>query len=169
MKTTDKYIFFWQNQDIYSQWHKEQFIDEDGNKYCCAEQYMMFQKAMLFKDVETAALIMATNNQKRHKELGRLVKNFDPKIWDENKEQIVSLGNYYKFTQNEDLLNELLSTYPKILVEASPFDKIYGIGMSETDPLAEDEVNWKGLNLLGKILTQLRNDLINEKTLEQNR
>jgi ribA/ribD-fused uncharacterized protein len=78
-------------------------------------------------------------------------------------------AQYAKFTQNEDLLNELLSTYPKTLVEASPYDKIWGVGLEQDDPLILDEVNWKGQNLLGKVITQLRNDLINEKSLEENR
>ena len=136
----EKYIFFWSHKKIegkltkscFSQWYDCSFV-VNGIKYYTAEQYMMSQKALLFNDKETNNIIMKEKDPRTYKKLGRLVKNFSPEIWDKNKFEIVVNGNIAKFSQNEDLKQFLLNTKDKILVEASPHDKIWGIGMDEND------------------------------------
>jgi len=159
MKKTEKYTFFW--KDKIAQWNIQSFKDNDGIEYNCAEQYMMAQKALLFNDIEIHNLIMNEKSPKEQQKLGRIIKNFNQDIWNENAEQIVYNGNYFKFTQNKDLLEILLSTKDTQLVEASPFDKIWGVGLGEDNPLILDEKNWQGQNLLGKTLTKVRNDIKN--------
>ena len=157
MVITDKYIFFWNG--IYSQWY-ESPIFIDGINFNCCEQYMMYRKALLFYDNDTAERIMLTSHPRDQKELGRSVKNFDKNQWDSVNFQIVYKANYYKFTQHENLKKELLSTGNKIIVEASPFDKIWGIGLGEKDEKCNDPVEWKGQNLLGWAITLVRQELI---------
>ena len=139
MESQDKYIFFWGHNEknpgeitkkSLSQWYNCLF-KIDGITYYTAEQYMMSQKALLFNDNETNLKIMKEKDPKTYKALGRQVKNFDPSIWDKNKFEIVVKGNTAKFSQNEELKKFLLNTNDKILVEASPHDKIWGIGMDE--------------------------------------
>jgi ribA/ribD-fused uncharacterized protein len=119
----------------------------------------MFHKAMLFGDKETADKIMFAKNPSEHKKLGRLVKNYDQKVWDEHKRKIVYNGNWLKFTQNPKLLAQLLETDDKILVEASPYDPIWGIGLDENAIGIEDSNNWQGENLLGYIITDVRDNI----------
>ena len=157
MKITDNYIFFW--KESFSQWHMKPFSDNAGNIFNCAEQYMMFHKAMLFGDKETANKIMLAEHPSNHKKLGRLVKNYDQKVWDSHKRKIVYNGNWLKFTQNPKLLAQLLETEDKILVEASPYDPIWGIGLDENAIGIEDNNNWKGENLLGYVITDVRDNI----------
>ena len=103
---------------------------------------------------------MAADHPRKHKALGRKVRNFDDKTWKANRERIVLEGNRAKFTQNEELLEQLLATKGTTLVEASPYDRIWGIGLAASNPLAQDPKTWRGQNLLGKILTQLRDELL---------
>jgi ribA/ribD-fused uncharacterized protein len=131
----------------------------DGIQYNCCEQYMMHQKALTFGDTETAELVMKTENPKDQKALGRQVKNFDKAKWDTVSIGIVFKGNYAKFNQNVELGDELLATGNKILVEASPYDTIWGIGMGEKEPGINDPANWKGLNLLGWSIMLVRKEL----------
>lgn len=161
--TSDKYHFFWRGS--FSQWVPSSFI-VDGVVYSHAEQYMMYQKALLFDDKVIAQKILDEKHPRNQKKLGRKIKGFDESKWKENRERIVYEGNYAKFTQNKDIYNELIATKNKILVEASPVDKIWGIGMAEDDPKIEDENQWKGLNLLGKVLTKLKNDLMTNQIKE---
>jgi ribA/ribD-fused uncharacterized protein len=154
MKTINNYTFFW--KDKIGQWNLKSFIDDDGITYNCAEQYMMAKKAQLFNDLETYSLIMKELNPAKHQKLGRLIKNFNEDTWIQHREEIVYQGNIYKFTQNKELKEVLLSTGTTILVEASPYDKIWGVGLSVNDPLILDQKNWRGLNLLGKILSRVR-------------
>ena len=121
---------------------------------------MMHGKAMLFGDTETAAQILATDSPKQHKALGRKVTPFDDATWKRSCEAIVAAGSRAKFTQNPALLELLLATRGTTLVEASPYDRIWGIGLAATDPRAHDPATWRGKNLLGKILTALRDDLM---------
>lgn len=156
MNEETKYIFFWNG--IYSQWYKAQmFID--GINYTSCEQYMMHQKALTFEDMEIAEEILKAKTPAEQKMLGRKIKNFDRTVWDKVCMSIVYKGNYYKFTQNEELKKELLSTGNKIIVEASPIDFIWGIGMAEADEGIENPINWKGLNLLGNAIMLVRNEL----------
>lgn len=160
MRITDKHIFFW--TELYSQWHIAEMIDPITNiTYNCSEQYMMHKKALLFGDNETATKILETKIPREQKALGRLVKGFSPIIWDQDKYEIVCNACMLKFTQNPILLAELLNTGNKILVEASPYDKIWGIGMKENDEGIDEEENWKGENLLGYALNDTRNYIKN--------
>lgn len=164
-RNTFKYLFFWGHhpkkeidKSCFSQWWTSSF-QIDIHDYCCMEQYMMAEKARLFEDNEIRKQILNESDPKAIKALGRKVCNFDPVIWDKYKYSIVLNGNYAKFIQNEELLRFLLNTGDKILVEASPYDKVWGIGMQESDPRTLDPSAWKGDNLLGFALTEVREEL----------
>lgn len=155
------FVFFWKTSDVYgcfSNWYLADFIS-NGIKYNCSEQYMMHHKALLFKDNATAKKILDTTDPKEQKKLGREVKNFDKQIWDKKAKDIVFAGCYSKFYQNEKLLAILLSTGNKVLVEASPYDKIWGIGLAYDDPRALNKDYWLGTNWLGETLMSVRKDL----------
>lgn len=156
MKITNKFVFFWNG--IYSQWHKAN-MTIDKIEYNSCEQYMMHQKALLFGDLETAELIMQESNPREQKRFGRMVKGFDKALWDKNSLAIVYAGNLAKFSQNQGLKKELLATGSRVLVEASPVDSIYGIGLAEDARGIEDPSNWRGLNILGSIITMVKNEL----------
>lgn len=141
-----------------SQWYPCEF-KEDGITYTSAEQYMMAEKAKLFGDEEIRREILNTVDPKKCKALGRKVKNFDKAVWDKNKEKIVRHGNAEKFMQNRELRNFLLSTGDKVLAEASPVDRIWGIGLGKNNPDALDPEKWRGQNLLGFALMNARNDI----------
>lgn len=153
------YTFFWSGP--FSQWYESKFI-KNGIKFNTAEQYMMYNKATLFDDFDIAEKILKTNNPKIQKGLGRQVSNFNLDVWNQNAKRVVYEGNYCKFTQNPDLLQKLLSTEGTILVEASPFDSIWGIGLSEDVARITPPEQWKGTNWLGEVLTQLRDDLLSK-------
>jgi ribA/ribD-fused uncharacterized protein len=155
----EKFTFFWSG--VFSQWFKSEFTI-DNQKYTCAEQYMMYKKALLFEDEETANAIMRTNNPREQKALGRKVRGFNKKVWDDNCKEIVYEANYAKFTQNQEMKKQLMNTKGTTLVEASPKDFIWGIGLHETDPRAKDRNQWKGTNWLGEVLTNLRENLDKE-------
>lgn len=131
-----------------------------GKTYCCVEQYMMEQKAILFNDPVIADQIMQTCNQQEMQDLGRAVKNFDPVIWDGYKQLIVYTGLLAKFEQNQDLLGQLLLTNTATPVECSRSDKIWGIGMSINDPNVVNRQMWKGKNLLGFSLAAVRSEMM---------
>lgn len=154
----NKFYFFWKHQ--FGQWTLRDMKDNEGIVYNCCEQYMMAQKARLFDDISAFEKIMTEKNPEKQKELGRGVRNYNQGIWEENREIIVYEGNTLKFTQHEDLGKRLIATHPAILVEASPYDLVWGVGLSAKDPLILDEKNWRGLNLLGKALMRVREDLI---------
>ena len=151
-----KYLFFWNG--IYSQWYPSKMII-DGIEFNCCEQWMMYNKAITFGDQDSAQKILDEPYPNNQKAIGRQIKGFDRNIWDSVCMSIVYRGNLEKFSQNEELKNELLSTGDKIIVEASPYDQIWGIGMGEYEDGIEDPVNWKGLNLLGQCLMLVRNTL----------
>ena len=162
MKVTDKYTFFWNGP--LSNWHPSKFKNLSGTiTFNCAEQYMMYYKARHFGDYNVAFQILQFDDPKIHKNLGRQVENFDSVRWDQVKEFIVYQACKCKFTQNRDLMQLLLDTNGTELVEASPYDTIWGIGMHADEPGVEDSNNWRGQNLLGKILTKLRKDIIQWK------
>jgi ribA/ribD-fused uncharacterized protein len=159
-----EYVFFWghkQKQEgiidkyCFSQWYPAAFV-VDGIKYPTAEHWMMAKKALLFKDAEQYENILLTDSPAKAKKSGRLVKNFDDKIWKANADDFVVEGNKHKFSQHNDMKEFLLNTNNSIIVEASPFDKIWGIGTKthETNPF-----KWKGTNLLGFALMQVRDVL----------
>ena len=146
---------------VFSQWYKSKFSDAD-REYISCEQYMMYQKAILFNDEKMAKLIMKEENQATLKNMGRRVKNFDVRIWDDNKYAIITQGNLFKFTQNKKLSKILLNTKDSILAEASPYDKVYGIGLNPFHPHVQCPSKWKGENLLGKALMEVRSILREE-------
>lgn len=159
--------FFRPNEEngYLSNWYPSKFII-NHIEFKSAEQYLMYSKAELFKDGYYAMKILNTNNQREIKDYGRKVHNFNEKIWKENRERIMYEALYAKFTQNDDLKIKLLHTDDAILVECSPYDRIWGIGISTDDDLYKDSKNWKGKNLLGKTLMKVRttvNREINEK------
>ncbi|MBP2617267.1 NADAR family protein [Chryseobacterium jejuense] len=160
-----KFLFFWGHtvkdeitKSCFSQWFTGKF-EENGIVYKTAEHYMMAGKARLFNDAETLEKIVQAATPNQVKSLGRKVKNFDPKVWDEHKYEIVKQGNLLKFSENKKYKDFLLSTGDKILVEASPYDTIWGIGMLETDSRAENPLLWNGENLLGFALMEVRDEL----------
>jgi len=153
MKITNKHVFFWSG--IFSNWHPASF-QFCGNNFANSEQAFMWSKAITFNDEETAALILKEINPKEVKKLGRLIKGFDEITWNEKRYGCMYNVLLDKFMQNEEMLQVLLATGDKILAEASPYDKIWGIGMDENEPGIEDESNWKGENLLGRVLMDVR-------------
>ena len=137
-------MFFWGHKKFneitntcLSQWYECKFT-VDGVEYHTAEQYMMAQKAVLFKDDELLQEIMSADNPAVYKKLGRQVRNFDSDVWNEHKFQIVVNGNMAKFSQNPELLDFLLKTGDRVLVEASPYDRIWGIGLAKDTPDIEN-------------------------------
>lgn len=151
----EKFTFFWNGH--FSNWHKCTFKVEETT-YNCTEQFMMAEKARLFNDQETLIKIMSIDSPKEQKALGRKVKNFDVNKWNTIAKDIVYIGCYAKFSQNEYLKKLLLET-EGTLVEASPYDKIWGIGLASDQPEAKNRNTWNGTNWLGEILTKVRNDL----------
>lgn len=153
----EKFTFFWHG--VFSNWYGVSF-KIDGIIYNCTEQFMMAEKARLFCDEVTYKLIMNTTNPKIQKALGRKVKGFKDKVWNRVAKDIVYKGNLEKFKQNETLKILLIATNGTTLVEASPYDKIWGIGLNENDPNSQSRDTWKGTNWLGEVLTQVRKDII---------
>ena len=158
-------ICFWRKGEKYgcfSQWSHSPF-EKDGNKFYTAEQYMMWGKAKLFGDESVAKRILKAKSPREQKKLGREVRGFKPSVWNKEKCKIVEEGNMLKFMSNEKLKETLLGTGSKVLVEASPEDKIWGIGLRESDPASKDPFKWKGKNLLGICLMVVRHR-INESS-----
>lgn len=162
-------IYFWghtpnpnkMTKACFSQWYDCTFV-ADGVTYHTTEQYMMAGKALLFGDREVYDEIMAAESPDKYKKLGRKVRNFDSKVWDEKKYDIVVEGNKAKFSQNPVLMEFLLSTGDAILVEASPYDTIWGIGLNIETAKKGSVEDWKGENLLGCALMETR-DWLQEK------
>ena len=164
---TKEMCHFWGNQpskngkitkSCFSQWWKQDFRAR-SHTFLYAEQYMMASKARLFGDDEILKQILACDNPKQIKDFGRKVRGFDEAVWNKFKYTIVLLGNWHKFNQNRDLQAFLLSTGDKILVEASPYDIIWGIGLAENCTKAQDPMLWRGQNLLGFALMEVRDEL----------
>jgi len=162
-----KFLFFWGHQPnkdgsisktCFSQWWLSSF-EVDKVIYKTAEHWMMAKKAELFKDNEVLAKIIKANSPAEAKKLGREVRNYDDKLWLANRYEIVKQGNYYKFTQNPDLKKFLINTNERVLVEASPVDPIWGIGMATDHKDVMNPEKWKGLNLLGFALMEVRDEL----------
>ncbi len=141
-----------------SNWYLSDFII-DGHTFCSMEQYMMYQKAILFEDTTIAEQILQTNNQGKIKMLGRSVHKYDEIIWSGMRQIIVYKGLLAKFQQNEDLRQKLCHTEDAILAECAVQDRIWGIGLSMQDENRFHMTKWRGQNLLGFALMQVRNDL----------
>jgi len=156
-----KFLFFWGHQGTaaskacLSQWFPSPFTEHD-HMFATAEHYMMWRKATLFDDQHTAKRVLAADHPKQAKDLGRQVRNFDQVTWESHREKIVVDGNVLKFSQHDDMRAFLLGTGDRVLVEASPLDRVWGIGLKGDDPRAEDPAQWRGLNLLGFALRDVR-------------
>lgn len=160
MRETDNSVFFWSG--MYSQWFESPF-EAEGQKFNCTEQYMMYKKAMLFGDEDVANAIMRTRNPSDQKSLGRQVRNFNSEVWNQHAIDIVSEGNYQKFKQNPELSKILLGEHlNKEIVEASPKDKIWGIGLHYSDEACDDKSKWQGTNWLGISIMNARERLVKE-------
>lgn len=162
-----KYLFFWGHQPAkdgsitktcFSQWWESDFTVE-GITYRSAEHWMMAKKAELFNDNEVLEKIHACASPAEAKKLGREVRNYDDALWLENRYAIVKEGNYHKFSQDAALKDFLLNTGSRIIVEASPVDDIWGIGLPADNPKAANPATWRGLNLLGFALMEVRDIL----------
>lgn len=160
------FVFFWGHEDrsngltkvCLSQWFPCSFV-VDGQYYNCAEQYMMAEKARIFGDEEVREQILAEYNQMTIKKLGRKVRGYDDEVWKRERFEVVVKGNIAKFSQNEKLMEFLLDTGDRVLVEASPKDNVWGIGLEESSPDACNPGKWVGTNLLGFALMEVRDIL----------
>jgi ribA/ribD-fused uncharacterized protein len=166
-ETPVTYLFFWGHQvpkdgtvtkSCLSQWYPA-FFAINNIIYPTAEHYMMAEKARLFGDDEAAQKILSAQTAKEAKALGREIRGYDEDTWSQNRCDIVYAANYSKFSQNISMKEFLLSTGASVLVEASPVDPVWGIGLSAEDPNAHDPSKWKGQNLLGFILMKVRAEL----------
>lgn len=147
------------NNSCFSQWWAGHPFTHEGTHYATAEHFMMAGKACLFGDEETLAKILSAKTPGEAKKLGRLVRNFDDRLWKTARWDIVVQGNLAKFSQHAELADHLLKTGNAILVEASPFDRIWGIGMASSNPKADNPDQWQGQNLLGFALVEVRERL----------
>lgn len=139
----------------FSNWYLSDFCVRD-RKFSSMEQYMMYQKAVLFQDTEIAEQILQTTDVGKIKALGRLVKNYEDAIWSGMRQVIVYQGLLEKFRQNDELKQKLLATQDHILAECAVQDKIWGIGLSMKDERRFDRKEWQGQNLLGFSLMCVR-------------
>jgi ribA/ribD-fused uncharacterized protein len=163
----NKFLFFWGHQPLkdgsitktcFSQWWLSAFTVAEIT-YPTAEHWMMAKKALLFEDDKVLEKILQAKSPAEAKKLGRQVKNYQEEVWLANRNEIVKQGNFHKFSQNEALKEFLLNTDERLLVEASPVDNIWGIGMAADHKDIENPEKWKGLNLLGFALMEVRDEL----------
>lgn len=161
-----KYLFFWGHQKpvegvsktCFSQWYDSPF-ERDGYHFMTAEHYMMYGKAQLFEDKEAAKKLLKATNPGAAKAIGREVNGFDQQVWEAHRFEIVVAGNVAKFNAHPELKAFLLGTGDRVLVEASPMDRIWGIGLAQDHPDCNNPNNWKGENLLGFALMEVREKL----------
>ena len=162
-----EYLLFWGHQppptggagkSCLSQWWPAPFTVE-GISYRSAEHFMMTAKALLFGDISSADRIRAAPHPRAAKALGRDVREFDEQRWAERRFDLVVTGNLAKFRQHPDLRDYLLGTGNRVIVEASPVDRIWGIGLAASDERATTPEHWPGLNVLGFALMEARHRL----------
>ncbi|MBQ0996196.1 NADAR family protein [Streptomyces sp. RK62] len=162
-----KYLHFWGHRPLpdgrvgascLSQWWPSPFT-VDGVRYATAEHWMMAGKARLFRDAEAERLALAAEHPAEAKKAGRLVRGFDAAVWARERFRIVVEGSVHKFAAHPELRGFLLGTGERVLVEASPLDRVWGIGLAATDQGAADPERWKGPNLLGFALMEARERL----------
>ncbi|MER5369705.1 NADAR family protein [Streptomyces sp. NPDC002722] len=162
-----KYLHFWGHRprpdgrigaSCLSQWWPTRFT-VDGVTYASAEHWMMAGKARLFGDAESEAAAVAAKSPAVAKKVGRLVRGFDDAVWQGERYALVVAGSVHKFGGDPELREFLLNTGDRVLVEASPMDRIWGIGLAADDPRAENPASWRGLNLLGFALMDARAEL----------
>ncbi|WP_246258085.1 NADAR family protein [Amycolatopsis anabasis] len=138
-----------------SQWKHSPFT-VDGIAYATAEHYMMAAKARLFGDTASEARILRASHPRIAKSLGRSVSGFDQALWRRHRLDIVTAGNLAKFLAHDHCRDVLLSTQDAVLVEASPYDQVWGVALSADDPRITDPNLWRGDNLLGFALMRVR-------------
>ncbi len=155
----EQFEFFWGKASPFSNFYPCTFTLA-GKTFKNSEQAFMYQKAMMFGDTEIADEILKTSDPKQVKQLGRAVMHFDNHIWERKRVSIMYDIVAEKFHQNPNLMKLLVATEGKSLVEASPYDKIWGIGLEATDSRALNRDTWQGENLLGEILTEIRDNHI---------
>ncbi|MFE9358056.1 NADAR family protein [Streptomyces olivaceoviridis] len=162
-----KYLHFWGHRprpdgrigaSCLSQWWPSPFV-VDGVRYATAEHWMMAGKARLFGDAQAERWVLAAEHPAEAKKVGRLVRDFDGAVWDRERFRLVVEGSVHKFAADDDLGMFLLGTGERVLVEASPVDRIWGIGLVADDEAASDPERWRGLNLLGFALMEARERL----------
>lgn len=162
-----KFIFFWSHirksgepvgSFCLSQWFDLPFVVKEI-QYKTAEHWMMAQKALLFGDEFAFQKITAAKTPAQAKEYGRMVEGFNEDRWIEHRFEIVKQGNFHKFSQHPPFAQYLRSTGNRVLVEASPVDAIWGIGLSSDAEQIENPHTWRGLNLLGFALMEVRDML----------
>lgn len=165
--TENKFLFFWGHQPnkdgsisktCFSQWWLSSF-EVDKVIYKTAEHWMMAKKAELFKDHAILEKILQAKSPAEAKKFGREVKNYNETLWLAARFGIVKEGNYHKFSQNPELKTFLLNTKERVIVEASPVDAIWGIGMAGDHKDILNPEKWRGLNLLGFALMEVRDEL----------
>lgn len=161
------FVHFWSHEPqhparpgpwVLSQWWEAPF-SVDGVVYATAEAFLMAEKARLFGDEAALARVLAATHPGAAKAAGREVTPYDDAAWSAARYDVAVRGNLAKFSQHDDLLAYLLSTAPRVLVEASPVDPVWGIGLSADDPAAALPSAWRGTNLLGFALTEVRERL----------
>ena len=159
-------VGFWMPEGefaCFSNWYPAEF-DYARKHFTSIEQYMMYQKVAMFRQYDLADQIMATDDPATCKKLGRTkFPEFDSAVWDKTRMTVVKRGVKAKFRQNEPLLEKLLATGSALLAECSPYDEIWGIGVGIDDPAHNDVGRWKGRNLLGRILMEVREELGRER------
>lgn len=165
MRITDRYVFFW--RDFLGNWSKSPFVYVMGGEklhFNSVEQFFMYMKAYTFGDKEQMKNILETDSPKEAKDFGRKVKNYKEEVWAKERLEIMKLGIYLKFVHNKKLRDLFLSRDfdNKEFVEASPKDVIWGVGLGEDNPLIDDFRNWKGENLMGRALDEVRERIIEE-------
>jgi ribA/ribD-fused uncharacterized protein len=165
------YIYFHNHRDKITGYLSQlypSFFKENGILFSSTEMYMMLHKAMVFNDTETMNKILATTDPKEIKALGRTIKNFDQKMWEGIKVDIVRTGNILKFSQNVNLRTRLLFSHGDnpLFIETNPYDRVWGIGYS-TEDADNNRQRW-GQNLLGKILTDVRLSLLSDEGIKKN-
>ncbi|MEV7691055.1 NADAR family protein [Streptomyces bungoensis] len=165
--TRIKYLHFWGHRPrpdgrigpgCLSQWWPSPFV-VDGVRYATAEHWMMAGKARLFGDPEAERRVLAAEHPAEAKKAGRLVRGFDEETWARERFRIVVEGSVHKFSSDDDLGLFLLNTGDRVLVEASPVDRVWGIGLAADDEAASDPTRWRGPNLLGFALMEAREHL----------
>lgn len=159
MRKTESMTIFFSEKDQFSNWFIADF-DVKGVRFNCVEQFIMYCKAKLFGDEGTAQKVLLASHPRDQKALGRAVVGYDDAVWSERRGRIVAHGCYAKFAQNPELRDALLATGNTVLVEASPYDRIWGVGLAEHDPRVLDPAQWLGQNLLGQCLTFAREKLV---------
>ncbi|WP_409494238.1 NADAR family protein [Amycolatopsis sp. cmx-11-12] len=159
-----KFLFFWGHRprrdgtigpECFSQWWPARFT-VDGETFPTAEHYMMWRKATLFDDADNAARILKARHPREAKALGREVRGFQQCCWEDERYGIVRDASIAKFGQHTELRDFLLGTKNRVLVEASPLDAVWGIGLAADHPHVENAERWCGLNLLGFALGDAR-------------